>query len=372
VGKRRPILQTIAYELLGAAERHMPSLTRSLGYYSIIDKPSKCPGAEIFFREARWFDPNYVDSFRKLASPGEADGLDLTRPEHVQISVLHTDDFTIFGHIKAPIRLSNGHALSYSPLQRFTLTDAYPFPFSRTIRVSGGVIFIPNLENYFHLMMDHLLPAFSAVVRDPGRYKSITFVLQRDFPLIEFFAGLLNEFGISTDTVRVGKFDRICGGTLIIGSAEPRDTASVFMYREEIDKIAAVIDKRLPKFDTPKRFYVKRTGTPRRLLKNEAALIARLSERGIVPFEIGFDKPLEQIALFRNAELIVSVHGAALTNLIWCKNARVIEIFPGNSRPKHYIHISAQMGLDYEPIIGSIGDKRDSFEINLEDIEYIK
>lgn len=370
--KKRPFHHTLISDGLGFVEKEYPQFSRLLRYHSLIDRPSEAPMAQTIIREARWFDPDYVDSFRAIAYPGEVEVLDLTRPEPVPVSVLQTDDYEIYGHIKAAIRPSNGHVWSFSPLQRLTLTDAYPLPWYRERKLEGGVIFVPNLENYFHLLMDHVLPPFAALVRNRETYSHVSFVMQRNFPLIDLFASILNDLGIATSIVSLGKFDRVRGGTLIIGSAIPRDSGSVFMYRDELEAVGNLIDERVKSFETPKRFFVKRTGTPRRHLKNEAELIEFLEKRGVSAVELSFKNPLDQVALFRNAELIISVHGAALANLIWAKRARIIELFPETSRPKHYIHIAAQMGLDYQPIIGSPGDKRDSFELNPSDFEKLK
>ena len=369
MSKKRPLPQRIAHSLLGKLEREFPKLSRLLSYHSIVEWPSRHVSSNFYTKKARWFDAPYREALNKIAYDHEFEGVDFHNAEQIPVSILHTDDYFILGHVKAPICRSTGKLLSYSPLQRVTLTDAYPRPSPRKkIVLSGAVIFIPNIENYFHLLVDYLLPPIASLIREPTRYSNVNFVIQRQFPLINFFISILKSRGIDSKTIELKKHHQVSGGALIIGAAEPRDAACAFVYEDELEMISEEIDANLPLISMPKRFYVKRTGTPRRLLKNEQELIKILETFNVVPVELDYHRYLEQIALFRNAELIISVHGAALANLIWSKKAKVIELFPQTSRPKHYIHIAAQMGLEYHAIIGSPGDKKDSFNVNINEI----
>jgi len=66
-----------------------------------------------------------------------------------------------------------------------------------------------------------------------------------------------------------------------------------------------------------------------------------------------------QIALFKSAEVVVGIHGAGLTNLLWCNaNTRVFEIFALNERATQqkgltmYAKLAETLNLDYQPIYG--------------------
>ena len=59
----------------------------------------------------------------------------------------------------------------------------------------------------------------------------------------------------------------------------------------------------------------------------------------------------EQVYLFNNAKIIIGPHGAAFTNLIFCKkNTKVIEIKPAN-RPNNFKEISKAHNLIYKQIV---------------------
>lgn len=80
-----------------------------------------------------------------------------------------------------------------------------------------------------------------------------------------------------------------------------------------------------------RRVYLSRRGDNKRLMVNEAELEAELTARG---FEVVHPETLsvaQQIALFRDADIIVAPTGAALANTLFCKpSARIFEIQPSN------------------------------------------
>jgi capsular polysaccharide biosynthesis protein len=81
----------------------------------------------------------------------------------------------------------------------------------------------------------------------------------------------------------------------------------------------------------PAHLYINRLGDLKRPLVNEAALESALVARGFVsvaPEKLPISK---QIALFRDADVILAPSGAALANVLFCKpGARIFEIQPIN------------------------------------------
>lgn len=76
-----------------------------------------------------------------------------------------------------------------------------------------------------------------------------------------------------------------------------------------------------------KKIWLSRENQSRRRLKNENELIDFLSSNGYTCIHPDKLKVSEQINLFKNAESIVSIHGAALTNIMFMnKNSKVLEI----------------------------------------------
>lgn len=69
----------------------------------------------------------------------------------------------------------------------------------------------------------------------------------------------------------------------------------------------------------------------------------------------------EQVKIYREASIVVGIHGAGLTNLIFRYPLRLkfIEIFPADLIPPHYYWLCNQLGFDYDCILGaSMVDER--------------
>ncbi|MBU4433086.1 MAG: DUF563 domain-containing protein, partial [Alphaproteobacteria bacterium] len=80
-----------------------------------------------------------------------------------------------------------------------------------------------------------------------------------------------------------------------------------------------------------RRLYVSRRGDDKRLMINEAELEAELEARGFTVVRPETLPVARQIALFRDADIIVAPTGAALANALFCKpDAKVFEIQPSN------------------------------------------
>jgi capsular polysaccharide biosynthesis protein len=82
----------------------------------------------------------------------------------------------------------------------------------------------------------------------------------------------------------------------------------------------------------PERLYVTRGSTPNtRRVRDEAAILERLTARGFVPIDPGTLSVQDQIDHFAAARVVVGPHGAALANLSFCRpGVRVLELFaPG-------------------------------------------
>ena len=101
------------------------------------------------------------------------------------------------------------------------------------------------------------------------------------------------------------------------------------------------------------RLYISRSKARYRRVQNEEAVIQCLSKFGFTPVWLEEYDFATQIALFSGAEVIISPHGAGLTNLIWCNlGTKVLEVFSPNYVNPCFWTIANQVGLEYFYIIG--------------------
>ena len=101
-----------------------------------------------------------------------------------------------------------------------------------------------------------------------------------------------------------------------------------------------------------KYVYISRNRAARRRVSNETELVKCLES---YDFKVLYPEDLsmaEQISVFRDASVIVTPHGAGLANILFCKEATVIEIFNQNYGTPTFRLMCQLMGLDYQHIIG--------------------
>ncbi len=101
------------------------------------------------------------------------------------------------------------------------------------------------------------------------------------------------------------------------------------------------------KRDTPKKFFIQRKGKTRGITnQEEVSEFFKSCGWAVIDFEdLNF---AEQIAWFHNAEAVVGEHGAAFTNLLWCRpKCRVMELCANNFLNGCYEGISLCLGLDH-------------------------
>jgi capsular polysaccharide biosynthesis protein len=118
-----------------------------------------------------------------------------------------------------------------------------------------------------------------------------------------------------------------------------------------------------------RRIYISRSNAKTRRVLNEQELLPVLAKYN---FEIVRAEKLsyrEQVHMFYNTEAVVAPHGAGLTNLVFSEQCKVLEFHPANLIKTHYFLLSKGLGFEYSAVVGSIGDVRDNYSINVQEIE---
>ncbi|MGI9084587.1 MAG: glycosyltransferase family 61 protein [Aeromicrobium sp.] len=113
----------------------------------------------------------------------------------------------------------------------------------------------------------------------------------------------------------------------------------------------------------PRLLYVTRgSGRHTRRLVDEDRLWPRLEGRGFVRIDPGSLSVRDQIDHFAAADVVVGLHGAALTNLVFAKaGARVLEIFaPGYVKHCYWAICAGIPGVRYQYLIGTDAGGRDA------------
>lgn len=99
---------------------------------------------------------------------------------------------------------------------------------------------------------------------------------------------------------------------------------------------------------TGRRIYISRGDAGGRRVLNEPQLIDALAPFGFEVHSLSEMTVARQAALFADASVIVSLHGAGLTNVIFCNvGCRVCEIFPQSYGTPAFWILGGARGVDY-------------------------
>lgn len=113
-----------------------------------------------------------------------------------------------------------------------------------------------------------------------------------------------------------------------------------------------------------------------RIVDNELELIKLLNSIGVVAIELESMSFLDQYRLFKQADLVISISGAGLTNILYMhSHASVIELIPKSEIKWQFMTISNFLNLNYFPIfidtISSINHRPQLVNIDAEALDKI-
>lgn len=107
------------------------------------------------------------------------------------------------------------------------------------------------------------------------------------------------------------------------------------------------------KFKASKKIFIDRSDSEYNHCKliNNQDIIEHLKSKGFESYQVSKLDFFEQIFLFENADIIISPHGAALTNIIFSKpNLQLVELIPNNHDSVKCQRISKILNFNYKRI----------------------
>jgi len=121
-----------------------------------------------------------------------------------------------------------------------------------------------------------------------------------------------------------------------------------------------------------RKVYLSRNKYEGRRISNEGDLLKGLKKldfHTVYPEELSVQ---EQISLFKNADIIISPHGASLANIIFCEKVALIEIFNQNYGTPTFYMIAKLLGFQYQHILGTnpLLSDEDKQTVGLSNLQY--
>ena len=136
------------------------------------------------------------------------------------------------------------------------------------------------------------------------------------------------------------KIDRL----VVIGPTAPTGNFRAGLLQRLAHQMRAAEDVRGQRL-----IYISRADAAKRFLRNEADLELTLAAHGIETVQLEGCSLADQIKLFGNCKLLVGLHGAGLTNMLWMPaGAQVLEIRSRNdSHNNCYFAMASALGHHY-------------------------
>lgn len=215
------------------------------------------------------------------------------------------------------------------------------------LEIDGTVaLFRSPWRPYFHTLIDHLPRA--ALLGQPAMRRVGPLTLVHDGPLSPVEQYLLPRLlpqQVRLQQVAPGRSVRAERVLLPGYVTRPASGAIPSWYRRWIDREANAVSAPSGR-PRPRRVFVDRVKSPRRVL-NRAEIEPVLERHGIEFVEPSALSPQDEIALFRDAELVVGVTGSGLANCVFSRAAHVVELAPGQEVLPHFFYLTASKGLPY-------------------------
>ena len=286
--------------------------------------------------------------------------------------VVITSDDKLLADVSIEVGVTSDNAEQHSIFGRLKLPKATRI--NETIAVLSAL----GGSNYFHWMFD-ILPRIH--------------LLQKSGLLGEVDKFLINELVSSyqTETLEVLGIPNsqliqshpslhIEAATLIIPSL-PGITGSMTKWSCDFLRESFLLRREATSVDKPERIYISRGKAAYRRIINEIEVVEILNSLGFVVVALEKLSVVEQAAVMSSAKVVVSPHGAGLTNLVFCsQGCKVIELFAPAYVNPCYRALCNLLDLEYWYLLGKgtlplntsddhlIKSVQDDIEIDINDL----
>ncbi len=188
--------------------------------------------------------------------------------------------------------------------------------------IDSRVLTISNSENYFHWMFE-ILPRLHFIKKTGLKTDYYLLPSNKQFQKDSIKALKIPEKKIINLNEKTHiKTKEVLFSSMPSYSGNPTPEICSFVRKLFLKKY----DKK--KYKKYEKIYVCRGNVKYRKVSNEKEVISFLEKKGFVSVKMDGLSVFEQARIFNSAKIIIAPHGAALTNLVFCKKGtKVIELF---------------------------------------------
>lgn len=243
--------------------------------------------------------------------------------------------------------LSNCEGTLFEDVSTNYKFDDFEFTETRYIDGVSALLSVDSGSNYFHWMC-HVLPKIHLLNETEKNWDYLNkVVIQQNTSF--FVEETLNILKVPCDKVlRSKKSDHYIFEKLIVPC---RPNRHVHLSRWSLQFLKNTFLKNIQK--KTRKLFVSRKKSIGRGIENKDELLNFLKPLGFEEVFMEEYSVQEQAKIFNGATDVISAHGAALTNLLFCDaGTRVIEIFSPNYVHPLYWNFCNILDLNYSYLIG--------------------
>jgi len=202
--------------------------------------------------------------------------------------------------------------------------------------------------NYFHFYSDIFTKLF-LIADKAAHLKNIPLVVSHKISQTRTFKFFMQFEEVRSFNWYVQQPDEIIA-TQKATVLQPMPYGAMYWERTK-----GLVKDYLKPFDPTNKIFINRPAKTGRHIANFEAIRPVLTEEGFRIEEMENKTIEEQIALFSSASIVVSIHGAAMANLVYCdKRCKILEVTPEACVNTHYYWLSKVLGLGgYDCLTGS-------------------
>lgn len=250
----------------------------------------------------------------------------------------------------------------------------------KTVRGRAAHLALSGLEdNYYHWLVECLGRLY--LIEKSG-FKPDHYIVSTKLPFQKQYLELLgidNQKIIPSESKQLIQADELIVPTFINNWEFIDHRGYRYWQKQYLPKWVGNLykEKILPniKKTEQKRIYISRRDARYRKVINEQEVLEVLNNYGFQIVNLGNMEIIKQIELFANAQIVVGVHGAGLTNMLFCPaHTKVLEIYSKYYHDASYRVLANALGLSYSYMVAETSDisPRPSQEDMLVDINGFK
>jgi hypothetical protein len=240
-----------------------------------------------------------------------------------------------YGFITSDDRLLFNESCCYGPepINHFLLNSIKLTPCSK---YSGKILLLGGSDNYWHFLMDDLSKLYFLKHADLELNDFDTIFLNK--PTSRFQREYFDIFGIeytSNNISEIKEVKHLEAEELCFFSARFQPSFELFSFLRKT--VYQKLNTQIPTLNEyEQKIYISRGKAKTRKLLNEDKVINVLLKNGFSVVYLENLSVLEQVILFKNSKVILGVHGAGLTNILYASPGTIVGEIRSNEHTGSY------------------------------------